>query len=469
MMTNDDFQEQDRQRLLENYEVLEKDKRGNPTGSINYIRLAKLLYNADNQHYIVIKDNLDILYYNGGYYEENGENIINQRTQYYVGDNASEHIKKETVGWIRNNEYTEREKLNPPLNLINVKNGVLDINTSKLLPHNHKDLFLFQIPIDYIKKAKCKRWEKFIKDVLYQEDIPFIQEVCGYLLYRGNLFAIIVILLGFGRNGKTTFIKTLSKVMGEENITHIPLHTIAKESYERAKLYGKHANLCSEIGASEIKDTSTLKSLTGNDPLSARKLYHESFSFVNHAKLISSCNILPEIGDRTYAMTERLAILEFPNRFERGSPECDPNLYEKLTTPEELSGIFNWMLEGLKRLLKNNTFSKYRDFDNVTEYLKQSQDPVKIFVDTFIDSDPAFQIQKEIAYTKYRQFCIDHGYPTLNSVWFSRKFKQFGPLNMEEGQPRKGGHNRTWKGIKFKDGVDSLPINQDSQDILEVQ
>ena len=330
--------------LLKQYGAIFEDDKGKP--HVNCPQLAKLLMNDDNEHYIIMKDNQDILKFNGGYYEGNAEYHIESRINYYCDRLTSNRIKSETIGFIKSSSYVDREKLDPPLNLLNFENGIVDITTGKIIPHERRYYFQFIIPVKYLPEAKCDLWKKFIEDVLYQDDIPFIQEVCGYMLYRRYTWALLVILLGHGRNGKTVFLNVLSKLMGEKNTEHIPLQTIAHERFAKAKLYQKHANLCSELGAREIKDTGTLKQLTGEDMIFARELYQNGFNFRNFAKLIFSCNLLPDIGDKTLAMNERLAVVEFPNTFERGTPECDPDLYDKLTIPEELSGILNWMIEG---------------------------------------------------------------------------------------------------------------------------
>lgn len=453
--------------LLKQYGALYEDDKGKP--HINCPNLAKLLMEADKEHYIVMRDNQEILRYNGSHYENNADYHIESRINYYCDSLTANRIKSETIGFIKSNGYKEREKLEQPLHLLNFKNGIVDMNTGKIISHHPRFIFQFELPIDYIPTSDCPVWKKFIEDVLYQEDIPFIQEVCGYLLYRRYTWALLVILLGHGRNGKTVFLNVISKLMGEKNTEHIPLQTIAHERFAKAKLYQKHANLCSELGAREIKDTGALKQLTGEDMIFARELYQNGFSFRNYAKLIFSCNLLPDIGDKTLAMNERLAVVEFPNTFERGTPECDPDIYDKLITPQELSGILNWMLEGLKRLLTNKKFSPYRNFENVTEYLKVSQDPVKMFVDQYIVSDSTYQIQKEIVYKRYLEFVKKNNMPTLVSGWFTKKFKMFAPLKMGEGQPRIGGHKETWKGIKFIDGSDSLLIVDDKQDELGVE
>jgi putative DNA primase/helicase len=455
-----------KKQIIDNYQAITTDDNGKQ--HVNPPLLAKILLREDNNHYLVISDNQDIIRYNGSFYDPKAVFYIESRINYYCDTLTTNRIKAETIGFIKSNEYIEREKLEQPPNLINAKNGIIDINTGELLPHDPNNTFMYEIPTSYDKNATCQTWDKFLTDVLYQEDISFFQEMCGYMLYRAVPFAILVILLGHGRNGKTTGINVISKVLGEDNIEHIPLQTLAHERFAKAKLYQKHANLCSEIGAHEIKDTATIKSLTGGDKIFARELYKSGFNFTSYAKLMFSCNILPDIGDKTLSMTERLAVIEFPNTFERGTEECDPFIYDKLTTPEELSGILNWMIAGLKRLLNNKKFSPYRDFENVTEYLRVNQDPVKMFNDQYLEQDVNMQVHKETVYKKYLEYIEKNKMPSLTSNWFGRKLKQLGYHCMTEGQPLKGGHKETWKGIKFRDGNDNLPLTDDKQTGLEV-
>jgi putative DNA primase/helicase len=468
---------QDREELLREYDVITFTTRKDRAtglevkvqGAANNPQLAKLLMYGDNEHYLVTRDNQEILRYNNSYYENNAACIINNRINYYMDILTTNRMKSETIGFIKNTSYTERKDLEQPLNLINLKNGIYNIDTGELISHDPKYTFLYELPIDYNPVANCPTWKKFIEDTLYKEDVEFIQELCGYLLYRSYPWALLVILLGHGRNGKSTFINVLTAILGKENTVHIPLLTLAINRFAKAKLYQKHANLCADLGAKEIKDTGTLKQLTGMDTIYAEEKHEKGFGFVNFSKLMFACNILPTIDDRTLAMIERIAVVEFPNTFERGTEECDPHIIDKLTTPEELSGIFNWMVEGLKRLLANKKFSTYRDFDNVSEYLKASQDPVNMFVERFIFSDPNGEIQKETVYNQYLKFATDNKFPTVISAVFTKKFKPCVALflketgKLDEGQPRTGGHKPTWKGIGLCDKEVTVPTKTEKQ------
>lgn len=424
---------------------------------VNIAQLAKILLELDGEHYRVAGDNQEIFRYNGSFFESAGvAGFIKSRTEFYLDRLTRLQHKVEVLDFIKHKELFDRESFEQPVNLLNFKNGVFDITTGELLEHSPDIPFLFELPVIYDPEAKCPVWEKFLQDVVYPEDLDFLQEICGYLLLRDYVFAILVILLGHGRNGKTTLINVLSSILGSENVTHLPLQTLAVDRFSKAKLYKKHANLCSEIGSKEIRDTGGIKDLTGRDRITVRNIHQDFFSFINYAKLMFSCNLLPEIKDDTPAMKARLVLIEFPNTFERGTPEFDPNIGNKLLG--ESSGILNWMIVGLKRLLQNKNLSEHRGFDDIQAY--QEKIPVKMFVDEFVEYNPLLETQKETVYKKYQEFCKRENFPIMNDVWFSRQFKQHGPLRMIEGRPKKDGRKRTWRGIKIKD-EEAEPITPD--------
>ena len=435
---------------LTKYGVFYLDDNGKQ--KINCPSLAKLILEADNTKYLVTKDNQDIYAFNGSFYEPIGDAMIKQRVSYYLGSQSKEYHKKEVVGYIKNYSYTDRQLFNPPLNLINFKNGIYDIDAKELKPHSSEHYFLYELPVNFNADAKCEKWLKFVEDVIYQDDKDFLQEECGFLLYRQYTWAILLILLGHGRNGKSTFINTITKILGEKNVTHMPLLTLAYNKFAPANLYGKHANLCADIGAKEINDTGLLKELTGQDWISAEEKMKKGFDFLSYAKLIFACNILPKINDDTLAMTERLAVIEFPNEFKKGTPECNPDILKELTLDDELSGILNWMLEGLHRLLKNKNFSHYRDFKNLVDYKEKENDPVHLFIFAELEPDANSIITKQELYNEYKKFCERHDeFRAVGDSWFGRKLNQYIPTNwnIESGQKGK----TTWKGIKLKNKV----------------
>lgn len=389
-----------------------------------------------NRGWLVLSDNKKILRYNGRFYKDDGDTIIKNIVQRVLGSRTTKARKDEVISWVKDNYdlYVERTLFNKTICKIGVENGVLDINSMEFNQHSPDDYLTSILPVTYDPGATCPRWESFLQDVCYMEDILFLQEYVGYCLYRNYQFAILVLLVGSGRNGKSTFIRTVTEMLGQKNVSQIPLQQLAHSEYGRASLYNKWANLNADIGSQEIKSTGVLKMLTGGDYVYARNIYEPPFSFINYAKLLFACNELPTCKDTTVAMMERWAVIEFSNVFKRGTPECDPDLFDKLKI--EIPGIFNWAVQGLKRLLENKTFSPYRDLEDVSKYLVENKNPVKIFCDTHIREKKDNVISKEMVYKAYLRFTEETKHPKMHSNHFSAQLKMFAPYGMTEAVPR---------------------------------
>src|SRR4030042_2180866 len=117
-------------------------------------------------------------------------------------DQTTKHMIEEVVSYIKNNNYYERDIFDTNIDLIGLENGVYNIKTKELTDYKPEYYLTSIIPIKYDKEAKCPQWMAFLQDVCYLEDIPFLQEIIGYCFFRRYLWAILVILVGYGRNGK---------------------------------------------------------------------------------------------------------------------------------------------------------------------------------------------------------------------------------------------------------------------------
>jgi len=99
--------------------------------------------------------------------------------------------------------------------------------------------------------------------------------------------------------------------------------------------------------------------LVGNDLIGAEVKFGKHFTFENHVKLVFSANKIPETEDDTDAFFRRWIIIVFPNQFtddKNAEHKADHSIIDKLTTPEELSGLLNKSLKSLHNLLETNRF-----------------------------------------------------------------------------------------------------------------
>ncbi len=441
------FDDPNRTILLDQYEVFEKNSKGEPTGHINCPKLANLILEEDDRHYLVIQDNQEILWYNGSYYEHGGERIIEQRTNYYLSDKMSTRNKQEVLTYIKTKEYIKRDELEPPLNLINLKNGVFDIETKKLIPHSPNYKFLNQVPANYNPEAKINKLQTFFDETLDVNDLPLMQEFFGDCLQRAYRYKRALMCVGERDTGKSVMLNIIEKFLGKENTSNVNLWDLCTDRFATMELYKKLANPCSELDPQEITHIDKFLAITGDDWLSGQKKFQDRFKFKNYAKLIFFCNKIPDTKNKNEAFYVRWIVIVFGNQipFEN---QID-GYYEQLCTEEELSGLFNWALEGLYRLKKQHRYSEHRTLEQIRDIMQKGNNPIREFVDQYIIVDPSGETNKEEMYLSYVEFCKNLGYPYKADNVFSRFFKPELPhgATVIEGQPRKNGHKKTWKGI----------------------
>ena len=231
-----------------------------------------------------------------------------------------------------------------------------------------------------------------------------------------------LVLYGGGANGKSVFFEIVSALLGDQNISNFSLQSLTNENgYFRAKLANKLVNYASEINGK--LESSIFKQLVSGEPVEARLPYGQPFTLKQYAKLIFNCNELPKDVEQTNAFFRRFLIIPFNVTI---PPEKqDKNLHNKIIE-NELSGVFNWVLEGLNRLLEQKGFSKCSAAEEaVAEYKKQS-DSVKMFVEenNFVISPNEYTLIKEL-YPHYRQYCSEDGYKAVSKVNFSKRLKNF--------------------------------------------
>lgn len=187
-------------------------------------------------------------------------------------------------------------------------------------------------------------------------------------------------------------------------------------------LANKLLNYASEINGK--LEASIFKQLVSGEPVEARLPYGEPFTLINYAKLIFNCNELPREVEQTTAFFRRFLIVPF----EVTIPEDkqDKQLAQKIIR-NELSGVFNWVLEGLKRLLNQKNFTQSNVVDNVLKkYIKESNS-VALFLEEedYTESYDEYVPLREL-YVKYKSFCYDGSYHPVSKRNFSERLRNLG-------------------------------------------
>jgi len=363
----------------------------------------------------------EIYIWRDGYYQPLGEIIIEQRCEELLQQEFRKHRFSEVAEYIRASTFTIVK--DPPGNLVNLENGVLDTFSGELTPSSSEYHFLNKLPLKYDPDCKGEKVHKFLREVTgSEEDARVLEEIVGYCLYRGYPYHKALALVGEGANGKSTFLALVKEFLGRENVSGKGLVDLEINRFAKASLFGKLSNLYADLSDETLQRTGTFKMLTGGDVIEAEKKFKDSFTFVNYAKLLFSCNKLPQVYDNTDAFFRRWIIIVFPKVF-RGA-NCDPNILEKLTAQNELSGLLNIALKGLKRILENDGFSRAKSTEETREDYIRKSDPLAAFVMDCIEESQDFILLKQRLYSLFAFYCRENNLPAVNKDTFFKNISK---------------------------------------------
>jgi P4 family phage/plasmid primase-like protien len=423
---------------------------------------------------LTIEESKEILFYDSskGVYATAGDIIIEKELDKKYGYNLKTADITEIKNYVIRKTYTKRESFDSNLDIINLKNGLYNWRSGELSPHTPDYYSVNQKPFSYNPKAKSRLLGKFLKEVLYPQDIRTALEIIAYTFIRINLFEYYFILIGTGANGKSVFIGILSNLHGLRNISNVPLHSLVTNRFALADLENKDVNVDTELSSSTINDMSILKKLTGRQPLRIERKGQHAHDVLLWAKQFFNANQLPRTSDNSDAHYRREIVITFPKQFE-GKNE-DLNLLNKLTTEEELSGIFNIIakcLRTLDRIGKIHVNSK-----TISERRAKAElirNPIKAFLDFATSKEPNLDDfeTKDNLYRAFLKFCkikklMVIGYDEF-AITLNRKHGLTNARKIIEKRKQ-----TIWKGvklIKFKDTDDpsqqTLTIEEEEEEM----
>lgn len=328
--------------------------------------------------------------------------------------------------------YLPTPENEPNIVLINLLNGTYEIKNGKgqLRKFDRKDFLTYQLPFIYDPLATAPMFNTYLQRV--QPDVScqkVLSEFIGYVFIKtGNKLMKeekALLLYGSGANGKSVFFSIIDSMLGDENVTHHSLQDITNENgYYRAQLANKLVNYSSEINGK--LDSAIFKQIVSGEPVNARLPYGEPFQLKQYARLIFNCNELPKGGEITNAYFRRFLIIPFDVTIPQ--EEQDKNLHNKIID-KELSGVFNWVLQGLDRLLEQRKFSECDAAEKALDEYKQQSDSVRQFLNEegYI-ADTKERITIPILYNQYSDFCMMNGFNRVNNGNFKNRLKSCGIL-----------------------------------------
>ena len=311
---------------------------------------------------------------------------------------------------------------------INLSNGTFVINPQerRLRGFQAEDFMTYKLPFCYDADADAKQFKNYLCEVLPEAQAQMVlAEFIAYVLIPNRVLALekALVLYGDGANGKSVFFSIICALLGNENVSNYGLESLTNPSgYHRAKLGSYLLNYASEI--SPTMNSTIFKQLVSGEPVEARLPYKEPFVLRDYARFIFNTNQLPRDVEQNEAFFRRFLLVHFGITI----PEerRDPDLAKKIIS-EELPGIFNWVLEGLDRLLENKNFTKSPSIDYALEDYKKKSDSVHLFLE---DKGYIKSAEKDIfvqsIYLEYKEYCSEFGYKACSLKVFTERLRTIG-------------------------------------------
>ena len=367
-----------------------------------------------------------------GAYRPHGEASIAQRVKAILlinGDSKkwSSHRAREVQEFIRVDAPLLWER--PPVDTLNLLNGLLDLPSRALKLHTPEHLTPVQLPVTYDLTATCLRWESFIARVLPDDCRTLPYELVAASM-RGDVSdQQAVLLVGSGENGKSTLLNSIVSFLGRENVASLALQRLELDKFSVVRLLGKLANICADLPSDHLASTSTFKALTGGDRLTAERKFQSSFEFAPFARLLFSTNFYPQSKDSSQAFFRRWLVVPFDTVIE--SHERTLDLAARLAGPHELSGVLNQALSVLPAITSRGGFSQSETTRAALMEFREMTDPLAAWLDRFTVLSPDGLVTRKDLAISYNAASDAAGRPPTTQKAFCAAVRRLRPTVKE--------------------------------------
>jgi putative DNA primase/helicase len=339
----------------------------------------------------------------------------------------------------------------PPLDTVNVANGLLDIETGKLKSHTSDFLSPVQLPVSYDPTATCPAWEKFVSEVFPDDAQELAWEVPAWLMTPEISIQKALLLLGEGANGKSVYLSALRAFLGRTNAAAESLHRLESDRFAVAQLVGKLANICPDLPSSSLSGSSMFKAITGGDFITAEYKFKQPFEFQPYSRLVFSANFLPRSNDASHAYFRRWLIVPFTHTFDESEQIPREVLDARLAAPSELSGLMNKAVVAIGAIRQRRGFTEAKSVSNAGREFVRLTDPVAVWLDAMTRKDPEAMVAKQTFLEAYNTTARKEGRAPITQTALSLAVKRLVP-GIQDGQRKVAGVKKhVWLGIELLD------------------
>ena len=384
------------------------------------------VYMKNTAHVVKINGQLHI--YKDGIYTNGYKEIESDMIQYIP--NLKKMQRREVLDYM---ELTVESKEQSDANLIAFNNGIYDLVTGELKPFSTDIVITNKIPWDYNPDAYFELADKTLNKLACDDAAirALLEECIGYCFYRRNELGKAFILTGDKNNGKSTFLDIVKTILGDKNISALDLKELG-DRFNTSMMFGKMANIGDDIGDDFLQGSqvSIFKKIVTGNRIKAERKGQDPFEFNPFIKLLFSANDIPRMKDKTGAVLRRLVIIPFNARFSKYlpdgvtiDPDFDPFIKYKLIQKESIEYLIKLGVEGLKRVITNNEFTKSEKVQGQLDEYEEENNPIIAFIADcgvdMIENEPTADV-----YKRYQVFCAENSMQPMSNIVFSKQINK---------------------------------------------
>lgn len=336
--------------------------------------------------------------------------------------------------------------------LLNCRNGVVNLKTGELSPHNPSQLFTYCLGTDYVPGARSLEWENFLLQAVGStEMVDYLQLVVGYSFTGDTREERMFYVHGPTRSGKGTFSETLLTLMGRPLGVQADFGTFTakregdSQNFDLAGLKPSRLVIASESNAGEYLNEAKVKTLTGGDWIRAAHKHKDFFEYRPQFKIFLVSNQPPKGNVDDDALWYRIDTINFPNSHAESE---DKELKFRLRSRANLEGILAWVVEGAQKWYREG-LSRPQVVRDATQAARDELDTVKQWLDECCVNDPGSWEPNSKLYGAYELWCESNGASPLRKNRFGHSM---GAKGYKPSSSRVGARvERGWNGLLLTD------------------
>lgn len=378
------------------------------------------------RHQVILLHGKLYLYQNGFFKADNNDLLFKKVVRQYIypelitDQRLTRVVKLLKADLDLNVEDSQINK--QPKHWICFRNGFLDLKTMQMHAHDSKYRNTVQIPHEWIpeKDPSGSVTETFLKDFIKDpDDLEMFLQFSGLCMTTDMHFQKMMILTGNGGLGKSVLLRMLEWMIGSENISNLPLQSL-NERFDPAFLFGKILNSYADLSSEDMRNTSGMKTIIGEDTIRAEIKGGDIFFFRPICKCIFSANRIPKSkDDKTFAYYRRLLIIHFKERAEH-----IPDLEEKLHN--DIQSFISLAVLAAHRMYENGMILETENSKREVMELYFATDTVIAFITDCCEVNPEYKYDRDDLYSMYEMYCEREGRPALSRQGLYQNLREKG-------------------------------------------